>query len=160
LGVNASSFLAPTIRLTVSGNGFAIGSGNSIAGAANTGPNFNLVEDLSWAKGSHQIGFGANYLFTVLNSHTGINATVAPTFSGQVTGLGLADFMVGQAVSWSQGNEGVYYHRQHNVGLYAEDTWKVTSRFTINYGVRWEPYFPIYHKYGYFDHFDRSLFTQ
>ena len=160
LGVNASSFLAPTVRLTVSGNGFAIGSGNSIAGAANTGPNYNIVEDINWARGAHQIGFGVNYLFTMLNSHTGINATGAPTFSGQVTGLGLADFMVGQAVSWSQGNEGIYYHRQHNLGLYVEDTWKATARLTVSYGVRWEPYFPIYHKYGYFDHFDRGLFTQ
>lgn len=160
LGVNASSFLAPTIRLTVSGNGFAIGSGNSIAGAANTGPNFNLVEDISWSKGSHQYGFGVNYLFKLLNSHTGINATGVPTFNGQITGLSLADFMVGQAVTWSQGNEGVYYHRQHNLGLYAEDTWRATSRLTISYGVRWEPYFPIYHKYGYFSHFDRDLFTQ
>jgi hypothetical protein len=160
LGVNASSFLAPTIRLTVSGNGFAIGSGNSIAGAANTGPNYNIVEDISWVKGSHQIGFGANYLFQMLNSHTGINATGVPTFTGQITGLSLADFMVGQAVTWSQGNEGIYYHREHHVGLYVEDTWKATPRLTVNYGLRWEPYFPIYHKYGYFDHFDPGLFTQ
>jgi outer membrane receptor protein involved in Fe transport len=32
---------------------------------------------------------------------------------------------------------------RNNVDAYVEDTWKVNSRFTLDYGVRWELYTPI-----------------
>jgi len=160
LGVNASSFLAPTIRLSVTGNAFAIGSGNSIVGLANTGPNYNIADDLNWVRGSHQFAFGANYLFELVNSKTGINATGLATFNGATTGLSLADFMLGTASAWTQGNLGQYYDRQQSFALYAQDSWKISSRLSIVYGVRWEPYTSPYAKYGWFAHFDQSLFNQ
>jgi hypothetical protein len=160
LGVNASSFLAPTVRLSVTGNGFAIGSGNSIVGLANTGPNYNIADDLSWVKGSHQFAFGANYQFESVNSKTGINATGLFTFSGATTGLSLADFLVGTASAWTQGNLGQYYDRQNNFALYAQDSWKIDKRLTMVYGVRWEPYLSTFAKYGWLTHFDQGLFNQ
>jgi outer membrane receptor protein involved in Fe transport len=72
----------------------------------------------------------------------------------------MADFLLGDAVSWTQGNISYFYNRQTYVGLYAQDTWKVTSRLTINYGVRWEPWLPIWSKESLFDRFDQGLFNQ
>jgi len=103
LGVNASSFLAPTVRLSVTGNGFAVGSGNSIFGLANSGPNYNIADDLNWVRGAHQFGLGANYLFELLNSKTGINATGLFTFNGATTGLSLADFLLGLGIGVDAG---------------------------------------------------------
>ena len=34
--------------------------------------------------------------------------------------------------------------RQHRMFYYAQDTWRVTSKLTVNYGLRWEVYFPEY----------------
>ncbi|HXP85491.1 MAG TPA: carboxypeptidase regulatory-like domain-containing protein [Bryobacteraceae bacterium] len=160
LGVNAVNLLANNPRITISGNGFTIGGGNDILNIPNTGPNPNVAEDLSWVRGAHQLGFGANFMRTSMNLQSGINATGLMTFNGTVTGAPLADFLVGQAVSWAQGNPNYFYNRQHYIALYAQDTWKVNSRLTVNYGVRWEPYLAIYSKYGLYNHFDQSLFNQ
>ncbi len=34
--------------------------------------------------------------------------------------------------------------RQNRMFYYAQDTWRATSKLTLNYGVRWEVYFPEY----------------
>jgi len=160
LGVAAPYNPAAAPRISVTGNGFAIGSGNSIINHDMTGPNYNLNEDISWVKKNHQLGFGGSFLHTLINYESGINATGLPTFNGSVTGLSLADFMTGQAVSWTQGNISYFYNRQYYIGMYAQDSWQVTPRLTVNYGVRWEPFLPIYSKQGLFMRFDKELFNQ
>ncbi len=34
--------------------------------------------------------------------------------------------------------------RQHRMFYYGQDTWRVTPKLTVNYGLRWEVYFPEY----------------
>ena len=41
------------------------------------------------------------------------------------------------------------------MGLYANDTWKVTPKLTLNYGVRWNPFIPMQFKQG--DDYNFSL---
>ena len=169
-GVKAKSLDVKVIQMTVTGNGFGIGAngpnvrggpgGPNVVTIANTGPNYNVSEDLSIVKGDHQFGFGASYLHMENAFHSGKNSTGVFRFSGQFTGLGNADFLMGLAQSWLQGNLSTYYNRQHVVGLYAQDAWKATPRLTLNYGVRWEPYLPWSSKYGWFSHFDQKLFDQ
>jgi hypothetical protein len=143
------------------GSGFNIGGGNAIINGDHGGPNPNISEDISWARGSHQFGFGASYIHTGLNYKSGINATGLMTFNGSVTGLGMADFLIGKPVSWAQGNVQSYlYNRQEYFGAYVQDSWKLTQRLTINYGLRWEPFFAFKNKHGWFDHFDMDLFNQ
>ncbi|PWU09459.1 MAG: TonB-dependent receptor [Terriglobia bacterium] len=160
LGVAAPYNPAPAPRISVTGNGFGIGSGNSIINHDMTGPDTNITEDVSWVKGNHQFGFGGYYLRTLINYESGINATGFPTFNGSVTGLSLADFMVGQAATWTQGNISYFYNRQTYIGLYAQDSWRLNPRLTVNVGVRWEPWFPIWSKQSLFMRFDQGLFNQ
>jgi hypothetical protein len=44
-----------------------------------------------------------------------------------------------------QAAPGVVYKRQNYNPIYIQDTWKATSRLTINAGLRWEPYQPAAH---------------
>jgi hypothetical protein len=160
LGVNATPLESTTVRISVTGNGFAIGSGSSVQNKAIQGPFANAVEDFSWVKGSHQIGFGGAYLHLVENFLSGLNPAGSMTFNGQVTGLALADFMLGDASAWNQGNFNRQYERQHYLGLYAQDSWKLNPRLTVNYGLRWEPYIAPTSQYGWYSHFSPTLFSQ
>lgn len=142
------------------GGGFTIGSTAAVPGEAHTGPNFSISEDVSWVKGNHQFGFGGNAYKRIMNYWSGVNAVGGVTFDGTVTGLGLADFLTGQAVSFNQGtNYGMYLYQYYG-SLYAQDSWKIRPRLTVNYGVRWEPFLSNVNKYGQVDHFDPTLFAQ
>jgi hypothetical protein len=160
-GSNYSPIGGHVINLTVSGvgGGFAIGSTASVPGQAHTGPNSSISDDLSWVKGSHQLGFGGNIYKRVMNYWSGVNAVGGSMFNGTVTGLALADFLTGNAVSFSQGTNYGMYLFQYYGSLYAQDSWKIAPRLTVNYGVRWEPYLSNNNKYGQLDHFEPSLFA-
>jgi hypothetical protein len=160
--LGAQNFTSPVnkISLAVSGNGFNIGTGGGVPVSEHSGPNTNLVEDISFLKGNHQIGFGANYLHTMQNFVTGRNAEGAATINGQTTGMPLADFLLGSVQAWSQGNLNIYHYRQNYIGLYAQDSWKITPHLNLNYGMRWEPYLAPYAADQQFLHFDRVLFDQ
>src|SRR5262249_27931333 len=165
LGANVTP-LIKTIRLSVQGNGFGVGSPNTLTAQLFTGPNPQLAEDLSVIKGNHQIGFGVNYIKHLMNFYSDLNAAGSATFSGQITGLGMAYYIVGLTSAgggtqaFNQGNRYGYTNRQNYVGLYVQDAWRLSPRLTINYGVRWEPYFAVYSKWGQFDHFDQQAFLQ
>jgi len=101
-GVKATSLLQPDIRIGFTGNGFAWGNGSAIVSVANTGPNYEFSEAISMVKGAHQLGFGAGYAHMENAYHSGVNGDGTMTFSGQFTGLGLADFLLGQVATWKQ----------------------------------------------------------
>jgi hypothetical protein len=68
------------------------------------------------------------------------------SFAPNVTGLGLATFLIGDVTSFERAfsspaavNAG---ERQKRFGFYVQDAWRVNPRLTLNYGLRWEIYFP------------------
>ncbi|HYR89639.1 MAG TPA: carboxypeptidase regulatory-like domain-containing protein [Terriglobia bacterium] len=150
-----------TLRLSVTGNGFSAGGGSgSQGGQWGSGPQTNLVEDISLLKGSHEIGFGANYLHQKHDILTVANAVGAATVNGQLSGMPLADFLLGNVSGWLQGNPQITNYRQNHIGLYLQDSWKMTSKLRMNFGVRWEPYLSIYSARSEWQHFDPRLFAE
>jgi len=144
---------------------FAVTSGFSIAGTGATPSTYNttgfqFAEDVSMIRGAHQIGFGASWIHGELNGVSQLNATAPFMFNGQITGMGLADFMIGRPSALTQGSPSLGYFRLNYVGLYLQDAWKATSRLIVNAGLRWEPALPVYSKNGYLVHFDPAAFSQ
>lgn len=119
-----------------------------------------VADDVSLVKGSHQIGFGANWIHALNNNTIMLNAAGQYTFTGQFTGTALADFLTGQLATMTQGNPALLYDRQHYVGAYAQDVWKITSRITLSYGLRWEPFLSNYFKQNRVSEFSYAGFLQ
>lgn len=144
------------LQMTVTG---AFGIGGNLNNNP-TGPNTNIADDVSWQKGKHQFVFGATYLHTIFNQLANYTALGSATFNGSVTGLALADWMLGDASSWSQADLFDQASRQNLWGVYAQDTWRALPRLTINYGLRYEPNIQPYDAYDRFDVFEPNLFAQ
>ena len=157
LGIPVYSPEQKHISLTVTG-AFALGGGNAAGGHYNS-LNYQLVDDVSVVRGSHQFGFGANWIHSVLNGLSDFRTTGVFTFSGQaLTHNALADFMLGKLSQYQQASYNVSTYYGDYIGLYAQDSWKVRRNLTINYGVRWDPFLAIHNKYGRLSWFDRGLF--
>jgi hypothetical protein len=139
---------------------FNIGGGNATLGQSHNGPMPSVTEDISWIKGSHQIQFGGTLYQQRLNFYAGAQAIGDANYDGSATGLPLGDFMLGRPQVLTAGTVYGFYIRQYYNALYIQDNWKVNSRLTLNYGLRWEPYQPAYNNRTENEHFDFSAFTQ
>src|SRR6185503_9233861 len=100
-------------------------------------------------RGSHQWGFGANYIHSIFTGQSNVVAAPNFTFTGQaLTQVGLADFLLGKPSSLGAGTNSNLYPRQTYVGVYLQDTWKANTHLTMNYGVRWDPFIAPYDGHG------------
>ncbi|MBZ5676045.1 MAG: TonB-dependent receptor [Acidobacteriia bacterium] len=125
-------------------------------------PTGNL--SLNWVKGNHSYKFGGEVRFdgypTVTNSNTSGNFTFSTNqtdnsfFSanqakgGLFTGFAYASLLLGapNSVTLAQpaetrGGRGFY-------AWYAQDTWKVTRKLTLDYGIRWDLFTYPREQYG------------
>jgi hypothetical protein len=159
LGIGVYSPLKGFTGVTVTGNGFAIGAGATNPGYFNS-TNYQVAEDIDLIRGAHQISFGVNFIHNNINTSNNRPTNGQFTFNGQVTGLPLADLMAGiLSGGFIQGNPVFDNQRQNYIGLYLQDSWKLNPRLTVNGGLRWEPYLPMEHPFGWVSHFDQSAFV-
>src|SRR5207247_9658047 len=135
LGATDAPLGGKVINFNVTGGlGFTIGGGGAVPGKSHNGPNPSISDDISWVKGSHQLGFGGSFYHQGMNYWSGLNAVGSMTFDGTTTGLGLADLLTGNARTFSQGTRYGFYTRQNYVALYAQAFWKLNRRLTMNCG--------------------------
>jgi hypothetical protein len=117
----------------------------SNATGSTRGAIFGLNDDLSLVRSNHQITLGSQITLWWTNSYSNQYATTQVSFNGQAVGLGMADFFTGNVASFQLGTPSGQNKKNQYFGLYGGDTWKLNQKLTLNYGLRWEPYFPIVH---------------
>ena len=106
-----------------------------------------LTPTFSWIKGRHTYKFGADFrdmqnnyyqapgggAFTFDNLATSQNA-----LSSGASGNGLASMLLGYGASGTVLSFALPWQSLNYQGYFAQDTWQITNKLTLTYGVRWE----------------------
>src|SRR4051812_13706075 len=142
--------------MTVSG-GFTLGN-NFEGEIPQVGNSYQWADNLTKVLGKHTLKFGADFrnqhldqtLFFDINGDFGftgggLNDPIAmtpdptdPSDPSKATQNVLPNYLLGIPDSFLQGSAQTSHYRTNSLYLYAQDSWKVKSNLTLNYGLRWE----------------------
>ncbi len=132
-GINEMGF--PTMNIT----GYS--SLTSTYGGLNTAQDTLVGTDsLTWARGRHVIKIGGEYkYYNNGNSVVPAGTYGEYTFNGTFSGNAYADFLLGMPYSSSRvtpllGRERTTWE----LGMFVQDSFKATSKLTLDYGLRWD----------------------
>ncbi|MGA2772233.1 MAG: carboxypeptidase regulatory-like domain-containing protein [Bryobacteraceae bacterium] len=104
--------------------------------------NWTLNNDLHWVRGNHTLAFGVHAEISRMDIDSQYQEPGAFTFTADTTTSAVASFELGYLRTLTQGSGQFFNNRNEFLGLYATDSYRVTKRLTLNYGLRWEPFFP------------------
>src|SRR5262249_32011808 len=138
IGSKVYTYMPQVMSITVN-SGFSM-TGNPRRLRANL---YQLADDVSTTRGKHQFAFGGRVAQARTIGETGDTILPSYTISGDATGAGLADFLLGKVQTFNQGLGSGNYLRMKYISLYAQDTWQVVPRLTASVGLRWSPVFPL-----------------
>jgi hypothetical protein len=100
---------------------------------------YQVGDNFTLNKGTHNFKFGGNYMWFQKNQDGFTNTEGTYNFDGSASGNAFADFLLGDAVNYSEASAQPRIHTQAKAfSLYAMDDWHVSSRLTLNLGVRYE----------------------
>ncbi len=118
---------------------------------------WQFEDAVSWTHGRHNLKFGGQLWRQIIKTfYAGNNGQLGlMDFDGRFTsdtigtagngtGDGGADFVLGLPFQYGRGvSTGKTWEQSSNIiGLYAQDTWRVTDRLTLNLGLRYEAHTP------------------
>lgn len=113
-----------------------IGATNSLA-KNRVDANWHFVDNYSWKSGKHDVKFGYEF------RRTTIMQVFDHNFRGTLDFDTLTDFLAGAADGGKQVQGDTERHTyQNSHGLFIQDSFRLTPRVTLNYGMRWD-YFGV-----------------
>jgi outer membrane receptor protein involved in Fe transport len=99
---------------------------------------FQGLDNFSKVVGTHTLKFGGTYHYTQLVEQLSNVVNGNFQFFGGETGIDFLDFLVGAPSFYLQGQAEPSNGRSRYFGLYGQDSWRVRSNLTVNYGLRWD----------------------
>lgn len=105
---------------------------------------FQWLDNFSKVIGTHSLKFGGQFHYDQINERNLAAPNGQYQFTGTETGIDFADFLIGAPDSLTQASLQLLDSRSKYYGLFAQDSWRVTSNLVLNYGLRWEASMPWY----------------
>ena len=174
--------------LVLTGNNQAYGGAGFVADPSympweHTNPTYNVRDDLSKAMGKHTLQFGVQYVLAQKNETNGALGAATGDTQGLLTvsnvnggalstGNAFANFLYNDGNtnfygganairSYSQDSAQLrYYNRYQIAEPYVQDDWKVSSRLTVNAGIRFSLFGNYHEKYLQAYNWDPKAFSQ
>ena len=153
--------------------GPAPGLGLGFNGTQNTNEaKTNVVANLTWVKNNHTFKFGAeasiegypnyniistNGLFRYSGNETAIPYLNTATISGSTIGLPYAGFLLGLPDSYEVDSPAIARLGKHQLGFYAQDSWKLNRKLTLELGLRYDYSTAGRESYGRYNNFDPKV---
>jgi len=143
------------------GNNIGLGSGFGATFIKDLKPTGNA--SLTWVKGNHTIKLGgemvvegiptlntsrANGVITFGAQQTGEPWELGKNLNGLTTGFGYASFLLGAVGGLNITPVAETRLGNHSFSMFLQDTWKVTRRLTLDYGLRYDYQTELKEQYG------------
>ncbi|MBI3694664.1 MAG: TonB-dependent receptor, partial [Acidobacteria bacterium] len=107
---------------------------------------YDIKDNLIWIKGAHTLKMGFDYAYEIKFEPTNTNVFGDFNFDGRVTGDAFADLLLGRAAEYNETDTVAFNDNRRNAfEAYMDDSWKVTRRLTLNFGLRYS-FFPPAHE--------------
>lgn len=118
----------------------ALGDTTHLREAPSALQSHELINNVSWFRGTHNVKFGVNIRTSVHPERFQNLKYGAFTFNDVATGTGFQ--LAGLLLGWTQAvdvnsNRDLYSHLDY-YGAFIQDDWKIAPRLTLNLGLRWE----------------------
>jgi hypothetical protein len=108
-----------------------------------------LSDTAIWTHGAHTLRAGfqlVRYRNNYIPATSNDGAAGQIGFNGTYTGYSEADFFLGlpNYMGYGLGFAGTVGQRNDAIGAFVQDDWRINSRLTVNVGLRWQLFTPIY----------------
>jgi hypothetical protein len=154
VGINMYSHVPHYMNITTTG-AFSINTGTETFSFYR--PNtYGFNDDLTIVRGSHQYAVGGAASLSDWKTESNVRSMGPISFNGAISGLPLADFLLGRVFEFREATPFRQNIKQPYFAVYGQDTWRASSKVTVNYGARWEPWFPQNSKDKAFYSFDMA----